>query len=284
MVMLFRCSIAATALAVAMTIAGMPASGNDMKYPAWDGQWRNPTANRGGNPWDPNKPMGRGQEAPLTPEYQAMFEAGLKSLENGGQGNSRGTRCELPGMPKVMNFSQVMEIVVRPAITYFVPLHYPTRRIYTDGRDWPKDEPPSFTGYSIGKWIDEDGDGKLDVLEVETRHLLNPRVYDASGLPFHSDGKTIVKERIYLDKADTDILYDEITVFDNALTRPWSITKKAKRSAKARPLWRTAVCAEENARVKIENENYFLSADGKLMPTRKEQPPRDLQYFPRKER
>jgi hypothetical protein len=68
------------------------------------------------------------------------------------------------------------------------------------------------------------------------------------------------------------------------LTRPWSITKKAKRSSKARPLWRTAVCAEENARVKIENENYFLSADGKLMPTRKDQPPPDLQYFPRKER
>src|SRR4029077_19731394 len=114
MVMLFNRSIAAMALAAAMIIAGRPASGNDMKYPAWDGQWRNPTANRGGNPWDPTKPMARAQEAPLTPEYQAIFEAGLKSLENGGQGNSRGTRCELPGMPKVMNFSQVMEVVVRP--------------------------------------------------------------------------------------------------------------------------------------------------------------------------
>jgi hypothetical protein len=94
----------------------------------------------------------------------------------------------------------------------------------------------------------------------------------------------VIKERIYLDKADKDILYDEITVHDNALTRPWSIKKTAKRSAKARPLWRTAVCAEENARVKIESENYFLSADGKLMPTRKDQPPPDLQYFPRKEK
>jgi hypothetical protein len=167
-------------------------------------------------------------------------------------------------------------------VTYILISHVndPYRRIYTDGRDWPAEDEfvPTYAGYSIGKWIDEDGDGKLDVLEVETRHLLNPRVYDASGLPFHTDGKTIVKERIYLDKADKDILYDEITVFDNALTRPWSITKKAKRSPKARPLWRTAVCAEENARVKVENENYFLSADGKLMPTRKDQPPPDLQY------
>src|SRR2546421_168291 len=97
--------------------------------------------------------------------------------------------------------------------------------------NWTPAGTPPFTSE------EEDGDGKLDVLEVETRHLLNPRVYDASGLPFHTDGKTIVKERIYLDKADKDILYDEITVFDNALTRPWSITKKAKRSPKARPLW-----------------------------------------------
>ncbi len=66
---------------------------------------------------------------------------------------------------------------------------------------------------------------------------------------------------------------------DNALTRPWSITKKAQRNPKARPLWRTAVCAENNTRVKIEDENYFLSADGKLMPTRKDQPPPDLRYF-----
>src|SRR4051812_33656922 len=27
---------------------------------------------------------------------------------------------------------------------------------------------PTFQGYSIGKWIDEDGDGVYDVLEVET--------------------------------------------------------------------------------------------------------------------
>jgi hypothetical protein len=73
-------------------------------------------------------------------------------------------------------------------------------------------------------------------------------------------------------------------VHDNALTRPWSITKTVKRSPKARPLWRTAVCAENNTRVKIEDENYFLSADGKLMPTRGGQPPPDLQYFTRKQR
>jgi hypothetical protein len=103
-------------------------------------------------------------------------------------------------------------------------------------------------------------------------------------LPFHKDGQTVVKERIFLDKVDDNILHNEITVHDNALTRPWSITKTLKRNPKAHPLWRTAVCAENNTRVKIESENYFLSADGRLMPTRKDQPPPDLQYFNRKQR
>ena len=31
-----------------------------------------------------------------------------------------------------------------------------TRKIFTDGRDWPKDPAPTFAGYSIGKWSDAD--------------------------------------------------------------------------------------------------------------------------------
>jgi len=36
--------------------------------------------------------------------------------------------------------------------------------------------------------------------------------------------------------------------------------------------------------VKLGEGNYFLSAEGKLMPTRKDQPPPDLQYFGRNQR
>jgi len=43
------------------------------------------------------------------------------------------------------------------------------RRVFTDGRPWPENEVTSYQGISIGKWIDEDGDGRYDVLEVETR-------------------------------------------------------------------------------------------------------------------
>ena len=45
------------------------------------------------------------------------------------------------------------------------------------------------------------------------------------------------------------------------------------------PIWHEYVCAEANSHVGIGKENYFLSADGLLMPARKNQPPPDLRYF-----
>ena len=114
---------------------------------------------------------------------------------------------------------------------------------------------------------------------VETRNLKGPRSYDSTGLPLHRDNQAVIKEKIYLDKADPNTLYDEITVIDHALTRPWTITKKYLRNAETHPLWRETVCAENNHHVVIGTENYFLSAEGYLMPAKKDQPPPDLRYF-----
>src|SRR5579862_6333858 len=49
------------------------------------------------------------------------------------------------------------------------------RRIFTDGRDWPREDiDPTFSGYSIGKWVDQNDVGKYDALEVETRFIKAP--------------------------------------------------------------------------------------------------------------
>src|SRR5262249_28860495 len=126
------------------------------------------------------------------------------------------------------------EFIVTPDTTYVAnTTREPLRRIYTDGRDWPTDlDPtPTYAGYSIGKWIDEDGDGVYDVLKVETRGpFKGPRAYDASGLPLHFDGQSTFEERFYLDKANPNILHDEITVLDHALMRPWTVDKKYVRN------------------------------------------------------
>jgi hypothetical protein len=110
------------------------------------------------------------------------------------------------------------------------------------------------------------------------RALQRARSRDAR-LPLHFDNESAFKERFHLDKADPNVLHDEITVFDHALTRPWSVDKTFRRSTNAHPSWPEFYCTEGNNQVVLGKENYFLSADGLLMPTKKDQAPPDLKYF-----
>ena len=276
--MLNRTTIAAAMVAAALSLTAAAAQ-DDPRYPEWSGQWRK--APDGGPPrYDPSKPDGAGQQAPLKEEYRRIHEASMADQARGGQGlYVMSVKCIPMGMPFQMSIVFPFEFVITPKTTYvlFEIMTSQPRRIYTDGRDWPKDPDPTFTGYSIGKWIDEDGDGRFDVLEVETRHLRVPRLFDQTGIPFHEDGQAVIKERIYADKANHNIIYDEITTIDNALTRPWSIKKTYRREAKV--VWPENNCTEGNNDVVIGSESYLLSADGYLMPVKKDQPPPDLRYF-----
>ena len=183
-------------------------------------------------------------------------------------------------MPRAMIAYESMEVVVTPETTYILIDHIQdNRRIHTDGRTFPAEIEPSYRGYSLGRWIDEGNTGTYNVLEVETRGFKGQRAYDTSGLPLHADNKSVIKERIYLDKTNPNILYDEITVIDTALTRPWVVTRKYERDPDPQPWWREVVCPENNQHVHIGNENYMISADGLLMPARKDQPPPDTRYF-----
>jgi hypothetical protein len=278
MAAMLRSSLAAIALLAALNLtlnlAPPGARAQDATYPAWKGQW----IRIGGVQWDPSKPPGRGQQAPLTPEYQAIFEANLADQIAGGRGNNPTLSCMPPGMPRAMTLVEPMEVIITPDVTY-IALAYMSefRRIYTDGRDWPQEFEPSFAGYSIGKWVDEDGDGRYDALTIETRGLKGPRLLDSGGMPLHKNNQTVVKERISLDKADPEILHNEITTTDTALTRPWTVTKNYRRTRKSN--WIEYVCAEDNHQIVIGDENYMVSAEGYLMPTRKDQPAPDLKYF-----
>jgi hypothetical protein len=258
---------------------------DDAKYPDWKGQWMggwiHPAPGVTGQPsYDPLKSDGRGQQAPLTPEYQKIHADSMADQANGGPGNDPQAGCLPSGMPRMMIGYYPMEIVITPDTTHLLMEHiHNFRRIYTDGRGFPEEIEPSFAGYSIGKWVDEDGDGRYRTLVVETRGFKGPRAFDSTGLPLHRDNQTIVKERIYQDRANLNILYDEITTIDNALTRPWTVTKNYNRDQNPRPVWREFICAEANSWVIIHNEGYYLSADGQLMPTRKGQQPPDTRYF-----
>jgi hypothetical protein len=246
------------------------------RYPDWSGPMRW-IATPGGNRYDPTKPAGRAQQAPLTAEYQAKFEAGLKDQAEGGQGANQTYACLPGGMPRDMAGNQGLEFVVTPKVTHVIFVQAMPRRIYTDGRDWPDNVDPSYYGYSIGRWIDRAGDGRYDLLEVETRNFQGPRSFDNAGIPLHADNQTIIKERIFRDSRDPEIIHDVMTTIDHALAHPWTIDK-TYRPLKNRE-WVQNICTVGNMHVQIGQDAYFLSADGLLMPTKKDQPPPDLRYF-----
>jgi hypothetical protein len=266
-------AVALAAAGLAMAVTGARAL-DDAKYPDIRGAWERPGAAQ----WDPTKPGGLRQQAPLTPEYQAVFEANMADAAAGGQGYNPQVICLPSGMPRVMIAYEPLEILVTPEVTYirFDQLGE-NRRIYTDGRGWPEKITPSFEGYSIGRWVDQDAEGRYGALEVETRGLKGPRTLDASGLPLHPDNGTIIKERIFLDQANRNRLHDQITTIDRAYSRPWTVTRDYNRQAT--PHWVETNCDAENHYLMLGKETYFISVDGYLMPTKKNQTVPELRNF-----
>jgi len=125
------------ALAVATLLATSPAHAQDLsKFPDWSGQWRRPAGLAAA--WDPTKPPGLGQQAPLTPEYQAIFEATLKDRAVGGLTGDPTGLCLPHGLPRMMVAIFPAEFVITPKITYYLTDYTTSRRIFTNDRDWPK--------------------------------------------------------------------------------------------------------------------------------------------------
>src|SRR5262249_5529331 len=112
-------SVIVLAAVLSATPVTAPASA-DTKYPDLKGQWR---IIGGPMRFDTSKPWGPGQQAPLTPEYQAIFEANLKAQAEGGQGTTPTYTCLSPGMPRVTNGYGQLEIVVTPDTTHFLVQH-----------------------------------------------------------------------------------------------------------------------------------------------------------------
>ena len=85
--MLYRCTIALLAVATVLTAADV-GQAQDKKYPNWKGEWEAISPRMPGQRlrFDPTRPYGRGQQAPLTEEYKKIYEANLAEQAAGGQG------------------------------------------------------------------------------------------------------------------------------------------------------------------------------------------------------
>src|SRR5215467_7834194 len=115
--MIDRCIIGAIALVTALGAATAPGFAHDeAKYPDLKGSWIRADQATTSTPWDPSKPPGKGQQAPLTPEYQALYDQALARRAAG----INLTSCLPPGMPRSMIVPEPMEVIVMPDTTYIM--------------------------------------------------------------------------------------------------------------------------------------------------------------------
>src|SRR4051794_17166551 len=112
---MLRSLIGALALSSAMliTFAGARAF-DESKYPDWKGVWERHGAPRWAQSTD---------KAPLTPEYQAIMNWNVADQNAGGHGWEPSWMCLPPGMPRIMNVFEPMEVVVTPKTTYILISH-----------------------------------------------------------------------------------------------------------------------------------------------------------------
>ena len=234
-----RSLLGAFALAVLLVSAAGGQTARGAKYPDLKGQWNRavcpgvPASLRSTRP----RPGGPEQDAPLTPEYQNIFEAQLGGLAGGGHGKISSGRCAVRHAADDDRVPCRWNSWSRPRRTYvLIGDHETTRRIYTDGRDWPKEIEPTYGGYSIGNWVDADGGGRYDLLEVETRGFKGPRVTTPPAC--RSPRQPVDHQGAHLSRQGrSEHVHDEITVIDHALTRPWTVDKTYVRDPDPWPQW-----------------------------------------------
>src|ERR1700751_1269015 len=85
---------------------------DETQYPDFKGQW----LRLGDGRYDPSKPRELGQQTPLTPEYQKIYEDNLIDQRLGGQGVDPTYTCIPDGMPRAMNAVMPMEFVILPKV------------------------------------------------------------------------------------------------------------------------------------------------------------------------
>jgi hypothetical protein len=111
---------------------------------------------------------------------------------------------------KVIQKSDVIVILYESANTW--------RQIFLDGRELGDDYPPTFLGYSTGKW-----DG--DTLVVETRGFNGKTWLDQTGKPT-SEALHVTERFRRTDFGHLDI---QITIDDpKVYTKPWTVKQQAR--------------------------------------------------------
>jgi hypothetical protein len=151
---------------------------------------------------------------------RVVFQSWARALYNqrrAANGKGRPSeRCLPRGVPAMMLArDEPWKVVQTPGAVFILfheSLHY--RQIFTDGRPFPEDAPPTWLGYSIGRW-----DG--DTLVAETIGLTDETWLDDGGHP-HGDALRVTErfERSAAGTMNVDITIDD----PKAYTSPWAVS------------------------------------------------------------
>lgn len=135
----------------------------------------------------------------LLPAAKALFQKRLETYGSDDPVSSclpEGPRSALAGLDP-------LRIVQTPAMVVMLYEAASYRVIYTDGRPLPKDQNPTWMGYSIGRW-----DG--DTFVVETVGFNDRTWLDFSGRP-HSEALRVVERfrRTSFGRMDLEMTFDD---------------------------------------------------------------------------
>jgi hypothetical protein len=124
-----------------------------------------------------------------------------------------------PNFPRAWAFPENQKIIQIPGMLVVLDeFNASYRQIFFDGRGFPEDMVPAWSGYSIARW-------QGDALVVESRGFRDDNWLDIMGNPL-TDAARIV-ERIR--RPNYGALEIEVIIDDpKAYTKPWAVTMHQK--------------------------------------------------------
>lgn len=135
------------------------------------------------------------------------------------------TKCYPPGVPRVYFHPYPFEFIQTPkAILQVFEYDHFMRRMWTDGRELPKDPDLIWMGYSVGRWVND------NTFQAVTTGFNEKTWIDRAGAP-HSDQLKVTEvfRRVAFDRLEVQVTMEDA----KALAKPWT----AMGYYELRPAW-----------------------------------------------
>ena len=155
-------------------------------------------------------------EVPFQPWAKTLVD---QRADGSHSGEDPFANCLPQGVPRVNASPPPWKIVQKPEVIVVLYESANTwRQVFMDGRELGNDYPPTFLGYSTGKW-----DG--DTLVVDTRGFNGKTWLDQTGKPT-SDALHVTERFRRKDFGHMEI---QVTIDDRKVyTKPWTVTEQVR--------------------------------------------------------